>query len=289
MIIECYDIGGTKIKAALIKEGKPFQILKELNFKTETKDVSRLEKQIQEISQELRADEKIDAVSIAVPGPVTNNNILCAPPLQINKKFKIGTKFKEKVFIENDLNMAVLGELYFGEGQKTDNFYLLTLSTGIGAGIVLNKNPILGSAGEFGHNVIETDPVLANKCLCGNYGCWVAQAAGYGIGKTLEREGMNLSPKEFFNNQEIRFKSLLNQFRNYNAHGLGNMINALPVESIIVMGSLGLKQFSKIIPDKEQISRYTINKIPKIKKTKLKDRIGIIGAFAYVLDSISGK
>ena len=74
---------------------------------------------------------------------------------------------------------------------------------------------------------------------------------------------------------------IISDARRYNAAGIGTMINAFPVDAIIVMGSVGLKQFSKIIPGEEEVREHTINPFPKILKTKLGDRIGVLGAYVH--------
>ncbi len=290
MIIECYDIGGTKIKGALIKEGSPYEILCQMQAASERGDTAQLLNQIKSLSKQLRSklkQQKIDAVSIGLPGPVKEGILQSAPPLHLHEPWDIKGELKdmtEPVFIDNDLNMAVMAELYFGNRPK--NFYLLTLSTGIGAGIVINGKPLQGSCGEFGHDVLERNPDLANKCSCGKRGCWVAQASGYGIEETARKKGLNIPCQNVFDMAEKGDKgalSIVEAAKDYTAQGIGNMLNAFPVDAIVVMGTLGIKQFDKIIPPKKEITKYTINNVPEITATKLGEGIGIIGAYAYAI------
>ena len=164
------------------------------------------------------------------------------------------------------------------------NFCLLTLSTGIGVGVVLNGQKT-NNVTEIGHNVIEKDSRFANSCQ-GHSGCWVSQASGYGIEETLKRAG-HRKIKDFYK-RDI-FHGIINRIKEYNAHGIGNLINAYDPEKIIIMGSLGLKLFEKIIPEKDDIKQYTIIRpIPEIKPTKLGDNIGLLGAYYHAIDKLKG-
>ncbi|HII15070.1 MAG TPA: ROK family protein [Nanoarchaeota archaeon] len=292
MIIECYDIGGTKIKGALIKKANPYEMICQVQVASERGNPSKLLEQIKSVSKQLRskANQKIDAVSMGFPGPVKNGILQSAPPLHINAPLDIRAGLgagEEPVFVDNDLNMAVMAELYFG--NRPENFYLLALSTGIGAGIVINGRPMHGSCGEFGHDMLERSPSLANKCSCGRLGCWVAQASGYGIEETAKKQGMAVSCQDVFESAKKGSKwaiAIVETAKSYTAHGIGNMLNAFPADAIVVMGTLGIKQFKSIIPPNGEIKQYTINSVPEITATKFGEDIGIIGAYAYAISRL---
>ena len=83
----------------------------------------------------------------------------------------IEEEFKIPAFIDNDANVAALGEKWFGNAQGIDNFIYILLDKGVGAGIVINGEVyrgIDGIAGEFGHTSISLN---GKRCECGNYGC----------------------------------------------------------------------------------------------------------------------
>ena len=83
-----------------------------------------------------------------------------------------------KTFVLNDANAAALGEFYFGAARDTSNFIYITISTGIGGGVIIDGKiytGAIGIAGEVGHMTIDdTGPV----CNCGNRGCWETLASG---------------------------------------------------------------------------------------------------------------
>lgn len=290
-LIECYDVGGTNIRGALIEYGSK-KIIKSESHKTVRRDSNRFVEQIIDMSVSLRnsiSSSQIDilAVSLGLPGPVKNGILLESPPLGFHSKLDISTELKkeikETIYVDNDLNVAARAELHLGVGKTVKNFYLLTISTGIGVGIVLNGKIIHGTCGEFGHSVLERDSNKANKCSCGRTGCWVAMASGYGIESTIKNKLKNNMTVEnlfeIYNEGDKNAKEIIDMARDYNAHGIGNMLNAFQVDEIVVMGSIGLNQFDRIIPSPEEIKKYTINEVPEIQPTSLGSNIGLLGAY----------
>ena len=279
MSIECYDVGGTWIRGAVFNENG--KILKKIKKRT----IEDFCSQIKQMHKDL-ASKSSSKISIAVPGPVSDGLLRKAPPLGINYPIDLKKELKElgkEIYLENDLNAAVEAELNFGTGKYCDNFYLLTISTGIGVGLVLNKNIIRGTSGEFGHNVLERRNEFLFKCGCGNYGCWASLCGGNGIRNLANKLiGEYLNPTEVFERVKLgdkKAKDLVRIVKDYNAQGLGIMINAIEVDKIIIMGSIGLEQFHQVIPKYSQIKNYTINKIPKIERTSLGDNICLIGSY----------
>ncbi len=284
-IIECYDIGGTNIRAALIINGKikePFLI-----ERTDKRTRNSLINQIKSLSTILRkkhpkiSPKQINATSMAVPGPVKHLKMLGSQPLEMKNTLDFGKSLKEffesPLVVDNDLNVASQGELTFGKSEGIKNFCLLTISTGIGVGVIIN-GMLYNRNTELGHCIIEKKADCANPCL-GHNGCWVAQASGEGIKKTAERMGERIDALMVFNN--TKYQKLIERVKEYNAHGIGNIINAYDPEKIIIMGSLGLKQYDKIIPEPERIRNYTLLKVvPEIRRTDLGENIGLLGAYA---------
>ena len=252
-----FDIGGTNIRGALFEKDSS-EIIARKEVLSIKGDKSRFLEQVKRVYDSLKekADGEVICVSLVVPGPVVDNVLQCAPPLLINNSIDFSF-LHENVYVENDMNGAAMAELNFGEGKDVSNFYVLTLSTNIGVGIVLNKKVVGGVAGEFGHNVVERSEKRARQCGCGQKGCWGIMAGGYGVSEYVKNEFVKgMSIEEFFENKSEKAKLIVKQIRDYNAHGIGIMLNVLPSEKIIIMGSLGLKQFENIIPNKDEIGRY---------------------------------
>ena len=84
---------------------------------------------------------------------------------------EIERRLGARIFLDNDANVAALGEQWLGAARGVDNMAMLTLGTGIGGAIILNGKMfygLSGMAGEFGHVTIEPNGV---PCGCGNHGC----------------------------------------------------------------------------------------------------------------------
>ncbi len=283
-IIECFDIGGTNIRGALIEDGK---IKGSVYFEASIRNnPDALIKQIKNISGTIREREpdldveKIKAVAIGVPGPVEGEIMFGSKPLEIEERVNFSYRLKEyfeiPILLENDMNMAVNAELAMGVGKQIKNFCLVTISTGIGVGFVVDGQ-IYNRKTEIGHTVIEKNADVANPCQ-GHSGCWGAQASGDGIKKTLEKIGSKIDIVQVF--EDPTYKSLVRLIKEYNAHGFGNLVNAYDPEKIVIMGSVGINQFDRIIPSKEDIAKYTlVQTIPDVEPTLIGADIGLYGAY----------
>lgn len=101
------------------------------------------------------------------------------------KNFDLAKKLKEKsslpVFVENDANLAALGEYWIGAGEQANNMIAITLGTGVGGGIIANGSALSGEngmSGEIGHITIDPN---GYQCNCGRKGCLETIASATGI------------------------------------------------------------------------------------------------------------
>jgi len=124
-----------------------------------------------------KAGATVHGLGVGVPGAVDHlQGIVYNPPnMPAWKNVPLASLLQDHTGIEtridNDANCAALGEGHFGAGRGCDNFIVLTLGTGVGAGIVLNRrihHGTRGFAGEFGHITIDMN---GPRCNCGNSGC----------------------------------------------------------------------------------------------------------------------
>ena len=134
---------------------------------------------------------KIIGVGIGAPnGNYFSGNIEFAPNLNWKGIIPLSKLFEERLNIPttltNDANAAALGEKYFGIAKKIDHFIMITLGTGLGSGIISNKDLIYGYdgfAGELGH--ISIDP-NGRECNCGKLGCLEMYVSAKGIKLTID-------------------------------------------------------------------------------------------------------
>ncbi len=189
------DLGGTQIRAALCDAGG--QIFRREATLTNAQEgfdavIGRLVATM-ERALEGTAPAEISAIGIGAPGPLnpTTGVILDAPNLpgcqDVPLRNMITERFGRPTFLGNDANLAALAECTFGAARGVRDAVYLTISTGIGSGIVSGGQMVLGANGlaaEAGHmTVLAGGP----RCSCGNRGCLEALAAGPAIARDVVR------------------------------------------------------------------------------------------------------
>ncbi len=96
-------------------------------------------------------------------------------------------RFNVPVVLDNDANAAALGEYVYGAGRGYKNIVYVTVSTGIGGGIILNGEILHGvaaGAGELGHTIVQPDGI---RCNCGSVGCLETICAGVHIARRARK------------------------------------------------------------------------------------------------------
>lgn len=186
------DVGGTHIRVACfpVHSQKPSK-LKRINTVGPGSPHDRL---LHLIATVAPRDEEIVAICVAAPGPLDPflGMVYEAPniPSWINLPLRkiIEDQFHVPVAIGNDANLAALGEWRFGAGVGHRNLVYITVSTGIGGGVIINDQLLLGMRGlaaELGHITVIPDGPL---CGCGQRGHLEAVAAGPAIAAWVEQE-----------------------------------------------------------------------------------------------------
>ena len=207
------DVGGTKVLTALADENG--LILNKAQKPTEADKgeetiISNIKDSIDRvINNSPITKEEVKRIGIGSPGPldlekglIIENSNLSWTNVPIVKILEEMTGIP--VTLENDANAAALGEKHFGAGREADNIVYLTISTGIGGGIIIDKKIYhggKGNAGEVGHMTLIPDSNY--QCGCGNYGCFEAVASGTAIARrgkeVLQKEEESLI-KDYSNN-----------------------------------------------------------------------------------------
>ncbi|MEE4195094.1 MAG: ROK family protein [Anaerolineae bacterium] len=183
------DVGGTQIRVAVYPEAgiQPLRIKK---VKTVGKGtpLERLIATIHEMWTETGSEDQVKAIGICVPGPVdyANGIITFCANLEgwenLPMRDILQQEFGVPVFIGNDANVAAIGEWKFGAGRGHKDVVYLTISTGIGGGVIVDERPMLGHQGlatELGHVHLEADSHY--PCGCGQFGHLESFSSGTGI------------------------------------------------------------------------------------------------------------
>jgi glucokinase len=182
------DIGGTHLRAALYEPENPRPIAHErVDTRADEPDVySRLRSLITSIWPR---SETVLAIAAASPGPLDPHAgyILKTPNIPEWHDFplvpKLAADFRVPVFLDNDANLAALGEWKFGAAKGHRDVLYLTVSTGVGGGVIEDNHLLQGFHGlatELGHTIVDPDGPL---CSCGFAGHLEAFASGPAIVK----------------------------------------------------------------------------------------------------------
>jgi len=194
MKVAALDLGGTNIRAALCEEDG--RIIRRTSCGTgaeEGKDavLGRIIDSLEKVIGGERAD--VRAIGIGAPGPLDpwEGVIFEAPNLpgwhNVPLKKIVADHFGIPTFVGNDANVAALAEHRFGAGRGFSHIIYITVSTGIGGGIIIEDRLLLGArglAGEVGHITVEAN---GPRCNCGNIGCLEALASGPAIAREAAR------------------------------------------------------------------------------------------------------
>ncbi|MCH8003831.1 MAG: ROK family protein [Nanoarchaeota archaeon] len=278
------DLGGTNIKTALINSNG--KIIKKYETSTEAKKgtkavINNIISSIKHIKK-----GKIIGIGIGSPGPLNHKTGVITNP--VNLPFRdtplkdiMEKKLKLKTFLDNDANCFALAEAMFGSGKYYENVVGITLGTGVGGGIVINKNIYHGrnNAAELGHTTIKYD---GPKSRCGNNGCIETHVSARGI-TALYSGSDPLSIQNLAFKGERKALETYNKMGYYLGIGLTNISYALDPDIIVIGGKISnsWKFFNKSM-NKAIKERY-FTKPCKIVKSNLKEA-GVLGAAALVLE-----
>lgn len=164
------DIGGTNIKFAVVDGGK----IKYQNCIDTVKNGDAIVRDIVAEYNKVKEEYQIEKMGVGIPGDVRDGVVLDASNLGLFD-FPLASELAKRVDVPvkvaNDADCAAIGELNFGSTKDCENLILVTLGTGIGGGVILNRKIMQTNrcSGEIGHIIIEMN---GRQCACGEKGCW---------------------------------------------------------------------------------------------------------------------
>jgi len=255
------DIGGTKIAVALAAPGG--RVISSTRFRTrvEAGPHAVLEDAVAEIKRMLgAAGTKLTAIGVGCGGPLDRQKglILSPPNLPGWDEFPIMSLLEERlgapVRLDNDANAAALGERAYGAGRGLDDLVYITISTGIGGGLIVGGKIVHGvgdGAGEVGHMTVLPD---GPPCGCGARGCLEAICSGTSIARRA-REKLRAGASSSLSSlgaDAVTARAVAEAARNgdplatevweetvhYLAVGVGNLFNVLAPEAVILGGGV---------------------------------------------------
>ncbi len=312
------DIGGTKIAGGLVtSKGRLLKsvvvpTLADKGFKASSGQVFRL---IERLVRVAGGGKNLKGIGICAPGPLNPKiGVVLTPPnlpgwRNVPLAKLVQNHFGVPTLVENDANAAGLAEVLWGAATNYRDIFYVTVSTGIGTGIIIDRKIYHGKngvAGEGGH--VSVDPRGSFLCGCGTRGCIEALASGPAMARRarilLEQEPKaptllrrmsrgdltRINPKmiaDAASRGDGLAQKVLDEEGFYLGVWLGGMVSLLDPEAIVIGGGvsqIGRPLFAKI---RETLPHYTINRnfvssLPLLPARLQKD-VGIHGAASLFL------
>ncbi len=254
----------------------------------------------------------IKGIGIGSPGPLSakEGKILKAGNLPHWINFPLAEVIKDNVgvitFLQNDANMFALGEWWKGSGQGLDDFFIMTLGTGIGGGAICGGKLLTGfndNAAEVGHMSIDYD---GPQCWCGQRGCLELYSSASGIVRitkeALKNEHIKSSLKDYLSRQdELNSKvifeaaeagdefalSMFDKVGYLLGLGIVNALNILNFQRIAIGGGLARAGDLIFEPARRALSNRgfsSYNKQVSIVPAAIPDTAAILGSVKMVID-----
>jgi glucokinase len=298
--IVAVDVGGTWVRAALAEaDGRLGR-----RHRVATDALAGPAAVVAQVAAAVRAVAPVEdggwgpasLVAVAVPGPVDpytgvvegtpNLAGWSKVPLRRLLEVELGCR----CLVDHDATLAALAEQRRGAGRGFSNFAYITVSTGIGAGLVLDGRLYRGGsgrAGEFGHMVVRPDGPL---CGCGNRGCLEAVASGTAIAKEGGR-GTAEEVAHAAQEGEPKAMAVLAEAARSLGLAVGALINLLDLECIALGGGVlgsGIGFWEQMMAAVAEGSFASIRADCRILRAELGEDQGLLGAVELALDELRG-
>lgn len=309
------DLGGTTVKFAILTEAGEVQ--QKWSIQTDTRDKGKniVPDILNSINQRLQlynlATEDFLGIGMGSPGTVDCNagTVIGAYNLNWSTLQPVKKQMEDCLnipfYIENDANVAALGEAWKGAGEGGNHVAFITLGTGVGGGIIAEGKLIhgnIGAAGEVGHMIVAPN---GYQCTCGNRGCLETVASATGVVrlardlseqfagdsklKWLIDDGQEVTSKTVFDlaKQQDKFALItVDQFYYYLGLACSNIANILNPEAIVIGGGVSAAGEMLIKGVEHYFQQFAFPQIrttTKLKLARLGNDAGIIGAASLVM------
>lgn len=311
------DLGGTKLSAGLVHPDGRI-LAKSVVYDHTSLDEEGIVNYITLIVRQLVsangfAEQDLEGIGIGFPGHVryrdgctiTSSNLRGFKNYPLRER--LSGNFSIPVRLDNDANAQAFCEFKYGAGRGYDDLIFLTVSSGIGAGIVLNRKiyrGMTGTAGEFGHTIV--DPRSEFVCTCGNRGCLMGVACGLtlparfrkkiedGMQTTLPLDGDSDYSKvdgrlisQGLTEGDPVSMAIAVECADYIGIGIYNIFQVFNPPLVILGGglmNLGDFYFSRILEKFRELARDMIYDPIAIVRSESGDDAGLIGAAALLLE-----
>jgi glucokinase len=313
------DLGGTTIKMAFINHYG--EIIHKWEIPTDISEQGKniptdiakaMDRKLAEVGQ---TKSKLAAIGIGAPGPVNteNGSIYVAVNLgwhdfPLQDRLEMETSLP--VVVDNDANIAAIGEMWKGAGEGAKDLLCVTLGTGVGGGVIANGeivHGVNGAAGEIGH--VTSVPEGGAPCNCGKTGCLETVASATGVVRlamtALETTKTPSVLREAYQkNEAITAKmifdaakekdelalTVVNELAFHLGLALANLANGLNPEKIVIGGGVSKAGDTLLTPLKEQFRRFAFPRVAEgaeLTIATLGNDAGVIGGAWLAKEKIS--
>lgn len=305
------DLGGTTIKFGILTEAGEVQE----KWAIETNILEDGKHIVPDIVTSIKhrldlyglTSEDFIGIGMGSPGAVDRDKKTVTGAFNLNWKEtqEVGSVIEKETgipfAIDNDANVAALGERWVGAGANNPDVVFVTLGTGVGGGVIADGNLIhgvAGAGGEIGHMVVEPDTGF--ECTCGTIGCLETVASATGVVRVARRlaegyegdssikaaidNGDNVSSKDIFEaaqNDDNFANSVVDKVCFYLGLATANIANLLNPDSVVIGG--GVSAAGEFLRSRVEANfkKYTFPQVrqsTQIKLAELGNDAGIIGA-----------
>ena len=311
-----FDLGGTKIAFGVVEENG--EVLGSDKIETLAKQgpeqaIQRVNLAAQSLLQKLNIKpQELIGIGIASPGPldISKGCVDGSPNLPGWTGYSIeqglSSFFNLPARIDNDANAAALGEYKFGAGKNKKNMVYITVSTGLGGGVIVDGRLMRGANGnaaELGHLTLN---INGPACPCGANGCFEMYASGTAIARRTREAIQAGAPSQILSlagslekitthhilaalqKEDELAKKIWNETTEYLGRGLAVVINTFNPELIVVGGGVTAAGDLLFTPVREKALRYAFPRLAavcSIVPAGLGSNVGVVGAAACAFEA----
>ena len=300
------DIGGTKVAAGVVDEQGV--VLERLQEPTPSHSPTAVEDAIVRLVRQLRSRHRVESVGIGAAGWVDNEQAVVrfSPHLAWRSeplKARLVERVDLPLIVDNDANAAAWAEYRFGAGRGSSVMVCITLGTGIGGGLVINRQLFRGTygmAGEWGHMIAVPG---GHWCECGNRGCWEQYASGNSLVREARALARTNSPTAYrllemvggdpdqITGPDVTAAAiagepnaieLLGDVGTWLGRGIANLAAALDPEVVVIGGGVSAAGDLLLLPARQAFSRTLTGRgfreEARLELAHFRNDAGLIGA-----------
>lgn len=291
--IGAVDIGGTKIAAGGVREDGTIAWRDECLTSPNQGFVVAMERVVEMLHRMKRACGELAGIGVACPGPLDPmtgviGDVGTLPGWQgASLTDALQPEFGVTVAVENDADAAALAEASRGSGKGSRKFIYVTVSTGIGGGIILDGELYRGAGNshpELGHQIIDRS---GPRCYCGANGCWESLASGVAMSSWVQQQEPDTAPVSAeaicelaVQCDELALRAVKREGY-YLGLGLANLVTVFTPD-VIALGGGVMKSSGLFLGDVLKVVRETCTQVPaektRITLASLGHDVGLLGA-----------